>query len=122
MKFTMAFSTLIDNNFAIIKGAAMQVTHEFNHDIELVFKTLTDPVFLKQRALSLGNLDANCDANGEPSNCQLKLVRQRQINVPAVLSAFVKKFKSPRQSSNGSDMATTIAVTIQQKLTAHPYQ
>ena len=72
----------------------MQVTHQFNHDADLVFKTLTDPTFLKQRALALGSLDANCDSNGPSPDCQIELVRQREINVPAVLSAFVKKLQT----------------------------
>ena len=72
----------------------MQVTHEFNHDINLVFKTLTDPAFLKQRALALGSLDANCDSKSAQTTCHVKLVRQRKINVPSVLSAFLKKIQT----------------------------
>jgi len=72
----------------------MRVTHEFKHDINLVFKTLTDPSFLKQRALALGSLSASCDSNGTPSDRQVTLIRQREIKVPAVLSAFLKKVQT----------------------------
>jgi len=72
----------------------MQVTHEFHHDTALVFNTLTDPDFLKQRALALGSLEANCDSHGKQAGRQLTLVRQREINVPSVLSAFLKKVQT----------------------------
>lgn len=69
----------------------MQVTREFHHPIVQVFKTLTDAIFLKQRALALGSLEANCSVSGSESNYQVELVRQREIKVPAALSAFLKK-------------------------------
>lgn len=69
----------------------MRVVHEFQYDINLVFKTLTDPVFLKQRALTLGSLDARCSSDGTEPELQLSLVREREIDIPAVLSAFLKK-------------------------------
>lgn len=72
----------------------MQVNYEFSHEIDLVFKALTDPGFLKQRALSLGSLEANCSAKGAAPNCQLELIRKREINIPAVLSAFLKKVQT----------------------------
>jgi hypothetical protein len=72
----------------------MKITYQFHHDINLVFKTLTDPIFLKQRALALGSLDASCDYQGNQSDIQIKLVRQREIKIPAVLSAFLKKVQT----------------------------
>lgn len=72
----------------------MQVTYEFQYDINLVFKTLTDSEFLKQRALALGSLDAMCESRGVTPDCHVKLVRERQIKVPAVLSAFLKKIQT----------------------------
>lgn len=76
----------------------MQITHEFHHDINLVFKILTDPDFLKRRALALGSLDASCERNGTQADWQLKLVRQREIKIPAVLSAFLKKIQTATTS------------------------
>ncbi len=68
----------------------MQVTHTFPQDIQTVFKTLTDPEFLKQRAIALGSAKASCESYVSDHHCQLTLVRERKINVPGVLSAFVK--------------------------------
>jgi len=72
----------------------MQVIHEFHHDSNLVYKTLTDAEFLQQRALALGSLEASCDSSGTPADCQVKLIRQREIKVPAVLSAFLKNVQT----------------------------
>jgi hypothetical protein len=72
----------------------MRVTHEYRHPIEQVFKTLTDATFLKQRALALGGQEANCAVSGAMPNYRIELVRQRQINIPAVLSAFLKKIQT----------------------------
>lgn len=49
---------------------------------------------MKQRALALGSLDANCDSRGALPDYQVKLVRKREINVPMVLSAFLKKIQT----------------------------
>ncbi len=68
----------------------MRVTHTFSQDIQTVFKTLTDPEFLKQRAIALGSVKASCESDASDHDCKLTLVRERKINVPGVLSAFVK--------------------------------
>jgi len=68
----------------------MQVTHTFSQDIQTVFKTLTDSDFLKQRAIDLGSVKASCNSDADDQDCKVTLVRERKINVPGVLSAFVK--------------------------------
>lgn len=68
----------------------MQVSHTFPQDIHTVYQTLTDPEFLKQRAIALGSVNASCESDANDHDCKLTLVRERKINVPGVLSAFVK--------------------------------
>ena len=72
----------------------MQVTYEFSHDIATVFKTLTDPNFLAERALKLGSLEANGNAQGQASDQTVTLTRKRRINVPSVLKAFLKSVQT----------------------------
>ena len=72
----------------------MQVRHEFKHDAKTVFNILTDADFLKKRAIALGSIDANCNING----LKITLVRQREIKVPAVLSAFLNKVQTATTS------------------------
>ena len=68
----------------------MQVKHEFRHDAKTVFNILTDAEFLKKRAIALGSIDANCNISG----LKITLIRQREIKVPAVLSAFLNKVQT----------------------------
>lgn len=71
----------------------MQVKHKFSQDIQTVFSTLTDSNFLQQRAIALGSISATCDSKPSDSECTVTLVRERKINIPAVLSAFLKEIQ-----------------------------
>lgn len=68
----------------------MQITHTFSQDSQTVFETLTNAEFLKQRAIALGSVTASCESDANDRDCKLTLVRERKINVPRVLTAFVK--------------------------------
>lgn len=72
----------------------MIVTFEFKHDVETVYKTITNPLFLKDRALSLGSVEAQSDAVQEKSNNKVTLTRKRKINVPAVLKSMLKTIQT----------------------------
>ena len=72
----------------------MQVSYEFNHDISIVYSTLTDPDFLAARALKLGSIEANGNLEVGESNQKITLTRKRKINVPSVLKAFLKNVQT----------------------------
>ncbi len=68
----------------------MIIEFEFDHDIETVYKTITDTDFLVDRALSLGNESADAEAQDANGELTINLNRTRKIKVPAVLGALLK--------------------------------
>ena len=74
----------------------MIVNFEFKHDIEQVYKTITNPKFLEARAMELGSLEANSESQEIESNNQVTLIRKRKINVPSVLKAILKSVQTAR--------------------------
>jgi len=80
----------------------MLVNFKFNHDIDLVYKTLTDPQFLIDRALKLGSLDAQSEFKHVESKLQISLIRRRKINVPRVLRAVLKSIQTAKTEETWS--------------------
>lgn len=72
----------------------MIVNHHFDHDIESVYKTLTDPQFLQQRALSLGNMEAESQSRQVEGQQQVTLRRRRRVKVPFILRKMLKTIQT----------------------------
>lgn len=64
----------------------MPVGFEFEHDIDAVYEVLTDPQFLVDRNLALGELSAEADAEGDGDSTVLNVVREVQRDLPGFLS------------------------------------
>ncbi len=76
----------------------MIVNHHFDHDIELVYNTLTDPQFLQQRALELGSMEAESQSQQVEGNQQVTLLRRRKVKVPFVLRKMLKTIQTANTS------------------------
>jgi len=63
----------------------MAVTFDFDHDLQTVFETLTDPQFLVDRCIALGELDAECEVEEDGDAVILTMVREIQRDLPKVL-------------------------------------
>ena len=63
----------------------MPVQFEFPQDVQTVFDTLTDPQFLVDRCIALGELDAECDVEQRGEVTVVKLVREIRRDIPRLL-------------------------------------
>ncbi len=64
----------------------MAVEFEFDQDIQTVFETLTDPDFLVERCLALGELSAECDVEEGSGMTTVSLVREISRDMPKFLA------------------------------------
>lgn len=64
----------------------MTVEFDFDQDTQTVYETLTDPEFLVDRCLALGELSAECDLEEEDGNATLTLVREISRDLPKLLA------------------------------------
>ncbi len=64
----------------------MPVKFDFKHDLQTVYDTLTDPDFLVDRCLALGELSAECEAEEDDEGLTLTLVREIQRDMPRALA------------------------------------
>lgn len=64
----------------------MTVRFEFDHDVETVYATLTDPQFLVDRSLALGELNAECEVEEFEEMTTVKMVREIQRDMPRMLA------------------------------------
>ena len=64
----------------------MSMHYEFDHDVESVFDLLTDPDFLVDRCLELGELEASCEVNSKGEKTVISLTRKIQRDLPAFLA------------------------------------
>lgn len=64
----------------------MAVNFEFEHDVQTVYETLTDPDFLVDRCLALGELSAECDVEEDEELTVVNLVREIKRDLPKVLA------------------------------------
>jgi hypothetical protein len=63
----------------------MAVDFEFQHDTRTVYETLTDPDFLVERCLALGELSAECEVEESDGRTTIRLVREIQRDLPKML-------------------------------------
>lgn len=72
-------------------------THQtFQQEVDLVFDLLTDPDFLVDRCIALGNLSAEGQAETDGDKVTTHLVREVENDLPA----FVAKILKPVQTIN----------------------
>lgn len=64
----------------------MQSYYEFDREINSVFTLLTDPQFLVDRCLELGELEAECEAFEEEDSTVIKIKRTVQRDMPAFMA------------------------------------
>ena len=64
----------------------MPVDFEFEHDVETVYEALTDPQYLVDRNLALGELSAEADVEEDEESTVINVVREVQRDLPGFLS------------------------------------
>lgn len=74
----------------------MSVRFEFKANIDTVFNLMTDPDFLVERSLAIGELEASCEV--EDSDKQTVVTMQRLVN--RELPSFLAKLFSSEQRLN----------------------
>ena len=64
----------------------MAVSYEFEHDVQSVYEALTDPQFLVDRCLALGELSAECDVEEGEESTVVNLTREVSRDLPSILA------------------------------------
>jgi hypothetical protein len=64
----------------------MPVTYEFKHDVQAVYDALTEPQFLVDRCMALGELSAECDIEELAGSTVINLEREVRRELPRVLA------------------------------------
>ena len=64
----------------------MTVSAEFNHDVQTVFELLTDPEYLVDRNLALGELSSECEVETFEDGATITAVREVHRDLPAFLA------------------------------------
>lgn len=64
----------------------MPVDCNFEHDVQTVYETLTDPDFLVERCLALGELSAECEVEEGDEVTTVTLVREIKRDLPKFLA------------------------------------
>lgn len=64
----------------------MTVSSDFNHNVQAVFKALTDPKYLVDRSLALGELCADCEVSEDEKRATITMVREVRRELPGVLA------------------------------------
>lgn len=72
----------------------MTVQIDFDQDVETVFNLITDPDFLVERSVALGELEADCDVEDYDDKTVVKLRRVVTRDLPA----FLAKLFDPKQT------------------------
>ena len=64
----------------------MTVSFEFDHDVATVYETLTEPQFLVDRCLALGELSAECDVEEDEDYTTVNLMREIRRDLPRIMA------------------------------------
>ena len=72
----------------------MPMHYEFAYDVDSVFNLLTDPQFLVDRCLELGELEASCEVEEQGDTTVISLTRKLKRDMPR----FLAKMMDPVQN------------------------
>jgi len=65
----------------------MSVSYEFDHDVQSVYETLTEPQFLVDRCSALGELSAECEVEeADDGTTTVQLCREIERDLPKILA------------------------------------
>lgn len=64
----------------------MTVSADFNHELQIVFEVLTDPDYLVDRNLALGELSSECEVEAFEDGATITAVREIERDLPAFLA------------------------------------
>ncbi len=64
----------------------MSVTREFECDVDTLYELLSDPQFLVDRCLGIGELSAECEVEQEGEDTVIHLMREVERDLPKVLA------------------------------------
>jgi hypothetical protein len=62
------------------------VSADFNHEVQTVYEVLTDPDYLVDRNLALGELSSECEVEAFEDNATITAVREIERDLPAFLA------------------------------------
>lgn len=71
----------------------MSVIFDFSHSLDTLIDLLTDADFLVERNLALGDLETDCEVEGDDELIVVRMTRKK----PVELNAFFAKFFDPVQ-------------------------
>lgn len=72
----------------------MSERFDFDQDVDTVFALLTDPQFLVDRSLALGELEADCEVEEDDDSATVTMTREVKRDLPA----FLAKLFNPVQT------------------------
>jgi hypothetical protein len=77
----------------------MSLRYRFNSDVETVFELLTDPDYLVQRSIDMGEASADCEVSdvGEDETV-IEITRKVEQELPAFLSKIFSPSQTVKQS------------------------
>ena len=93
----------------------MALSYQFNHDLEAVFELLTDPNFLVDRSLELGDLSAECEVEEDGEITLVRMTREIERQLPGFAAKIIsgnqmlrieERWQSAGDSVSGSYTAT----------------
>lgn len=67
----------------------MSMHYEFEHDAQSVFNLLTDPEFLVDRCLDMGELEASCEVEEQEGATVISLTRRLKRDLPRVFAKML---------------------------------
>lgn len=95
----------------------MGLKYQFAHNIDTVFELLTDPDFLVERSISIGELSADCEIEEDGEKTTIKMNREVERDD---LPKFLAKLFNPVQTlkfteewqSNGNNKAGKYSIDV----------
>jgi hypothetical protein len=74
----------------------MSIQYDLEHDIESVFGLLTDPDFLVDRSLQLGELEAACEVSDDGEIAVVEMTRKLKRDLPGFLAKMMDPVQTVR--------------------------
>jgi Protein of unknown function (DUF2505) len=72
----------------------MSMTFDFKQNVDKVFQLLTDPDFLVERNLALGDIESDCETEDDADQTVVRMTRKLKREIPRILAKMFDPVQS----------------------------
>jgi len=98
----------------------MDLRFQFDHDVDSVFQLMTDPDFLVNRSMALGEISATCEVEEKGKRTVVKMTREVERDFPSFLARLFRSNQKIEQKETWQNLGAKKRGCYTVEVAGHP--